>query len=124
MSRADWEAKAGPAIDKDKYPVPYGRGYQVSFAGDRVQTIDITLNTGVGMEDARAMSKGFLPNDAVFVKSYNNGSRDIDVYTSVSLADRFEPAWWFGDDPGTFVVWYLAASGPVKGIVIGTGDNV
>ena len=126
MSRADWESKAGQPIGNESFFVIYANGYHIALAGDRLEDIELRWKPSVSMGDARAISKSLMPRDAVFVKSYfNNGHTDetVDVYSSKSLAKRFESQWWFDAAPGTFIVIYNESQGSVTSIIVATGNN-
>lgn len=86
----------------------------------------------VPMDTARLESKRLMPADARFVRTYTWGDNlPVDVYTSASLEPRIDPNFWFGSEPGTFIVLYRFTRYPFRGdktdrvtsLVAATGNN-
>jgi hypothetical protein len=105
--------------------------YLVFFEGGNVWNIEIEWNGGDGasLDDARQESGELLPSDSELVRTYSpvdDPALIVDLYKSVSLIDRFDPAagtWWIGGEPGDFVVIHERFGKVIAFTVIDTGNN-
>lgn len=124
LSKAAWEQTH--KLSEKGYIDIYDNGkYLVTFVDDKVQYLEVELSDGskLSPEDARAMTKPLLPQDSQFVETYTHlDTLLVDIYTSKSLKERFEPDWWFGSEPGTFITIYGLFSSGSK-VTISTGNN-
>ncbi len=131
LSRSDWEKLHGPGIgdasganvryENDKFLVTFLKGNVVEFIRQYGNGNTVPLDLAV------AESKGYLPADARFVRTYTSGGDRVDVYESPSLATRYpaDPANfpWGGEKPGTFIVLFQMSNGRVNSLSIGAGNN-
>lgn len=136
MSRRDWEKAHGRPnrqwsgffnYEKDEYIVTF------SYVNDEpvgnVSSINDQLNeTGdISLSSARKRAELLLPKDAKHLRTEEtNDGRQVDVYMSPSLAQRFKKGGadpWHGEKPGTFIVSYTLVDGKVIGFTMSLGNN-
>lgn len=135
VSRGDWERAHGKPnrqgsglfnYENDEYIV------QFSYVNDapvgNVSSINDQLNeTGdLSLSDARKRAALLLPKDAKRLSTEKNDGRQVDVYMSPSLTQRFKKGEfdpWQGEKPGTFIVSYTLVDGKVIGFTVSLGNN-
>jgi hypothetical protein len=132
LFRDEWEHRHGAPRGQGPYFSYAGGKLGAAFANDLVWYVERTWPEPVGVETARAESRLFFPPDAQTVRFYQTKAlRRVDLYASVSLAERFRVAAenafrvdpWRGVAPGTFIVYYRELGDLVGSIVLSTGDN-
>ena len=125
MSKEIWEDRYGAGSDHFMGFSYANDGYWVTFIDNRIEWLGIQELGFPSLEEARTLAGRFLPRDSVYVETYvpeDVPQLSVDVYTSESLIERFDSDWWFGSEPGTFIVVYaLFEDG--SDMVIATGNN-
>jgi hypothetical protein len=129
LPRSDWEIQRGKGIVAKMGDASYQNGrFWVIFQDERVSHLECRVLDGgyVSLEEARKLSREFIPNDARLLKTYisRNGAT-VDLYNSTFLMSQFKGADnpWTNGKPGDFIVIYRNQSGPVGGFIIGIGNN-
>ena len=128
LSQREWEAEHGEGEGNGLLSYEDGT-FLVLYWSDDIWNLTWYLPQPVSLGDAGFLSTTLIPDDAVFVESSRAPSgKPMDVYTSASLADRYDPSDGFdpwGDaPPGTFIVLYnLEDNGTVTSILIAAGNN-
>src|SRR5262249_48060732 len=134
LSRAAWESAHGPPVGADGERRAYGDGrLVVGFRDGNVASLELVWGDRPPiLEEARIAGRGWLPQDARFVRTYvptsAPGQPFVDVYASDSLGARFPDApWraspWTRGDPGRLIVGHrLTPDLPPTTTVASAGD--
>ena len=108
LARPEWERAHGrPQRDVGGFIDYEGGRFNIAFMGDNVWRIERSWGDqgAVPLDAARAESRGLIPPDATFVRTYAaRGDRTVDLYTSESLKSRFPAGPWTGGEPGDLIV--------------------
>jgi hypothetical protein len=130
LSREAWEARYGTPTDETVESTGvyfYQNNSSVMYMGGHAWHINHNINdTGIPVEDAREITRQFLPEDAAFIETYTNENGQlVDLYHSPSLVSQFPDDNWPNGSPGDHIVIYrqIEDTGQVFSIVIGTGNN-
>ncbi|MGC9346587.1 MAG: hypothetical protein ACP5JG_00495, partial [Anaerolineae bacterium] len=91
----------------------------------RIEQLEIREPGELTLQDAQAIARWYIPGDSELIETYVPADQDyltVDLFVSESLAEVFDETWWFGSDPGTFIIDYaLFEDG--SSMIIGTGNN-
>jgi hypothetical protein len=127
MPRSDWEILHILGKEENSITANYdNEKFWVQFYDENVwHLVCHPLDGGsVTLEEARRISKQYIPKDARFVKTYTSRSgTTVDLYNSKFLIPRFKDSSWPGGKPGDFVVLLKNQTGSVNTFIIGIGNN-
>ncbi|MEZ4591847.1 MAG: hypothetical protein R3D55_12005 [Chloroflexota bacterium] len=129
LSRQEWELAhewLGEGIGSSQN---YANGYAVYFYSDRVWHLEQEYALdGLLLNEARIFAENLIPADSEFVRTYSpDGIPEltVDLYSSESLAQLFDPDLFTEAEPGNFIVIFgdYEQDGRVTRLVIGLGNN-
>ena len=136
LSKADWDSSHTETnLDYQPFGTGYDNIYDVAFQIGNVWYIDRQWDTNnfVTLDVAEIVGQSLIPADSQLVETYSpEGIPEIivNLYFSESLKSRFRNEdetlfgnWWFGGEPGNFIVSYSVYDGEVARMVIGIGNN-
>lgn len=129
VSRETWErTHIQSSVDSFSKLIKYDDDkYSLRFQDDHIQFLLYEYeDSPITLDQARAKSVAFIPQDSRFVEAYvfeYMTNAVLNLYLSESLKDRFGPDAWPGGEPGNFLVRYLLQYGRVTSISMYTGNE-
>jgi hypothetical protein len=133
LDMADWERSHGAGLPDDPNSTMFfkyeGGKFVVQFSKLKSGNVSYIEHVwgdrdAVSIENARAESKQLIPADSKFVKTYTSRSGStVDLYTSVSLKDRFSTSEFIGGKPGDFIILYRNQTGRTTTFIAAIGNN-
>jgi hypothetical protein len=124
-----WSKRHGPTTSTANGFQSAAGDYQFTVAEDRVSQIVWYPTVPLTPDEARAVSRDLIPDDAHLAGASADAPRSYaaqpDLYQSDWLAGRFDDTGvWNGAEPGTFVATYqLDAAGSVTAVILQTGTE-
>jgi hypothetical protein len=119
LTRAGWTERHGTPTRAGDILTFEDGAYAVAFDRDVATFVEVTLDGGQAMEDARAIAVGLLPNDAELSARYTLPATPggpipmlVEQYQSETLAAALTHAGVGGDGDGGILVVYQFAPSP------------
>lgn len=110
VDRETWEERHGETDDRENGFSAENGTVTFQTADDRITRVTVSFEAPVLARDARAVSRDFIPDDALLTGTSAEGPREVfnqpDLYTSEWLSDRFGNDQWQDAEPGTLSVMY------------------
>lgn len=79
-------------------------------------------------DQVQTLAQTLIPLDSQLIETYSPDDRPattVLLHHSPTLAQRLPPDsdWWFGSQPGNFIIQYTTTDGGVSRLIISTGNN-
>ncbi len=129
IDRKTWEERHGKTKDASDGFTTTGGAIEFRVKEGRISGITWTLNEQRPAEEARALSRDLIPDDALLSGVSAEAPRETvdqpDIYRSKWLAERFDDdGLWDGSEAGTFSVTYsLDDGGLVESFALDLGET-